>query len=84
MIPFNAWIIHVEDICEECGTMKASKFGMIDDEMRVVVSCGCETCIFGREWMEAYMTGRTIQTTASVNSMIDMLASIISERKERT
>jgi len=82
MIPFNAWIIHVEDICEECRSMKASKFGIIDDEMRVVVSCGCEDCLFSQEWQTAYLTGNTISTTASVNSMIDMLASIISERKD--
>ena len=82
MIPFNAWIIHVEDICEECRSMKASKFGMIEDEMRVVVSCGCEDCLFSQEWQTAYLTGQTISTTASVNAMIDMLASIISERKD--
>lgn len=82
MIPFNAWIIHVEDICQECRSVKASKFGMVGDEMRVVVSCGCQDCLFSQEWQQACLTGQTISTTASVNDMIDMLASIISERKE--
>jgi len=82
MIPFGTWVVHVEDICDECKSMKASKFGVVEDEMRVVVSCGCPDCMFSQEWQQAYFTGRTISTTASVNALIDMLATIISERRE--
>ncbi len=80
----DKWFFFENDICDKCNAGKAAKLtGIREGTLQVIVSCNCDTCIYGDEVQNSIRDGDVfiILDPDGVNNMIKMIAQMLSEKK---
>jgi hypothetical protein len=57
--------------------------GSDEDGLRIIISCNCDTCVFGDDWKEAAAAGDlyVVIDPDGVNNMIKMIAKYMEGKK---
>jgi len=83
----DKWIYFENDKCEACGDPKVAKLAAStstdDRTLKVIVSCNCDTCVFGDDWKESAANGDLfiVIDPDGVNNMIRMIADHLGAKK---
>ena len=74
------WMLFENDKCDKCNHPKVVLLTHGEEQLQVIISCNCDTCVFDHQWRDAKNSDQLIVVVDStINDMLRILAATLEE-----